>query len=1295
MSGIGRSVSRVARSEFVTNYLRRRIAGNIDRCAEGRIAGWICLRRKPEALTVDIDINGVAVARNLLANLVRNDVRDAGYGSGAFGFDVAVPIEAVVADSVERSIEVRLSDTGKVALKRSFAPQATQSVPSHSEEVQPHRQVLAGALDPVTDGLVRGWSVNENDRGSIYSATVLLDGVPFGTLQNDRPRNDLLQKGISNGLGGFSLQLPEHALEAGLHKVRVVLPDGTQLAQDFTLPPRPVHVSATTEAAWDTPLTVIVPVYNAVEDLEICIQRLRDHTPADVSILLINDASPDPRIAPVLAAATELPGFKVLQNTKNLGFSGTINRGIAECPGHDVILLNSDARVTPGWTEGLRLAAYSGPRIATATAMSDRAGAFSAPEIGNANELPEGVDEITFARAVRRNSLGLYPRVPTGNGFCMFIRRACIDQIGALDAEAFPRGYGEENDFCMRALRAGWRHVIDDRTYVFHDRSKSFGGSKDDLITAGRAVVDQRYPEYKSAISIFASDPKIALARFRVRAVEAGRARTGALTRILFVIATQTGGTPQTNRDLMSALDGDIEGWSMRCDSTMIELNRIEDGKELTVLRHQLQEPLDPLTHRSVEYDAVVTQILLACDFDLVHIRHLAWHSLSLPRIVKRMGRPVVFSFHDFYMVSPTVKLLDDDGVFLGDSYSEQGRALRQDLWPKHQQPQPTGDWLAEWQERNQEALSWCDAFVTTSESARDIILERLPRIPADRFKVIRHGRDFPEFQRLAQPYLQHDRPIRILVPGNIDISKGLNVLYALAEHDKAGLIEFHILGRAATWGKPLPRGIILHPAYERNEFAAKVAPLRPQIGAVFSIWDETWCHTLTEMWSVGIPVAVFDMPTVAERVRRSGAGWVFDHKDIAQLYQDLVRVCTDPVEWQNKQTAIAHWQTTTGIANTNRAMAAQYLAIYRDLIRKAPVTPGSGTLARVAVICPANSDLERANASTHIRIWERTRNHIARDISYIRMTPETALAAARLKRIDAAIIQRTALPKTIAGAVLDALQQNDIPFVFELDDDLLSVPADKDPTGVYTDYAPITHRLLAEAGAVTVSTQPLADAMKAHAKRVELVPNRLSGRLFPTTPIPRRPDQEIRAVYMGTKTHEADLRLILPALDAVAAQNPAFRLSLIGISDNPELLDGRGGWIERRAIPDTTKSYPEFTAWLAEQATDFDFALAPLEDQKFNQTKSALKLLDYAALGLPIIVSQHLIYTELARQIPHVIAANTTAKWTNAIKEQIRKGHRPASVSADMMGWVRRNAFLADGPDGIDDILISLQKGK
>lgn len=1147
-------------------------------------------------------------------------------------------------------------------------------------------------IENTSGGLIRGWSVNTKQPDDIFACEVWLDGHFLTVIRNNEIRLDLKKSGLSGGLGGFSFSNPSAFLYAEAHSISLRLPDGSfseSLEVEGTHSPHR-RLTEIDHHPYRR-VTIIVPIFNAADDVEICIKRLLAYTPVNAKILLIDDCSTDPRVKSILSKYLSEPTIRILYNPENLGFTKTVNRGIDESGEDDVVLLNSDARVTPRWLEGMLIAASSAPRIATVTAMSDRAGAFSAPQMGNDNKLPDGVDEITYARAFRRRSLGLYPSVPTGNGFCMFVSRDCINSIGALDAQAFPRGYGEENDFCMRAMRAGWRNIIDDRTYVFHDRSKSFGVTKTDLMTAGRAVVDARYPEYKKAIQVFGKSEVIALARNRAHLAmqdcveQRGRGWT---PRILFVTATQTGGTPQTNRDLMVALSGAFEGWGLRCDSKTLWLSRMdEDGATVLVRSYQLQEPVDPLTHNSLDYDKVVFSWLQEFDFDLVHIRHLGWHGLSLPHLAKQLGKKVIYSFHDFYALSSTIKMIDDTGTFLGNNFAEEGSIYRETLWPKDALPTPHGTWLVFWRQRFQAALEHCDAFVTTADSARRLILDSMPRLADGRFVVIPHGRDFPEFHRF-RPKPKAGEPIRILVPGNINEAKGLEVIRALIDYDKSGRLNFYFLGKISN--KAPKSGCINLGPYERHEFAEKVHAARPNLGLIFSIWDETYCHTLTELWSVGLPAAVFDFPNVAGRVRRSGAGWVLDHRDISKLYEEIIRVSLDEREYERTEQALADWQEGYGLANSTAQMAAGYLNIYSDVLREGcektqALSPHKRK--RVGVVCPASADLRHAPGSTHIRIWERTRNALERKVTYIKMTPTMLMASAKEKMLDGVIIQRTAIPLGMVESLIEVLTQTNIPYVLELDDDLLEVPTDKDPQRTYAGYTPALRLLIASAVSVTVSTPALQEKMNTMHPHVTLIPNQLSDRLWRMEPCTRIIDGTVRALYMGSATHDDDLAMVLPALDAVADASPHFRLSLIGVTKRKDLTNGRP-WLEVLEVP--VKDYVGFTKWLRSQTYQFDFSIAPLRESCFNSFKSDLKLLDSGALGLPVIASEINVYRNL--EAPGVrLVNNSIQHWIHALSEQIRLGEENRNLGEQLRQWVYRERMLEKDLPNFDEFIFGL----
>lgn len=675
------------------------------------------------------------------------------------------------------------------------------------------------------------------------------------------------------------------------------------------------------------PVAVIISVFNAPAETSRCIRSVLAHTPPAVRVIVIDDSSTDERVEAVLAELGGRRNVLVVRNDRNLGYTATINRGISLAGRADVVLLNSDTRVTPQWLRNLRLAAYSGPRVATATPFSDNAGAFSAPRANERNPRPEWMSDDEYARAVTRASVRDYPTVPTANGYCMYVRRDCIEALGVFDADAFPRGYGEENDFCARATQAGWTHVIDDATLVYHVRSASFGDDRESLVREGRAIVDERHPDYTGSVQRFLADPRVERARGRVSsAAERGEPIR---PRVLYVISTTTGGTPQTNLDLMRALVDDYETYLLVCDSRRIELSRVSGDERHLVEAHDLGERILPFPHVSDDYDAFVGGLLLRYSFELVHIRHIAWHSLNLPRTCTDLAIPVVFSFHDFYSICPTVKLLDEDLVHCGGVCTSTKGECKPDLWNPADFPRLKHEGIYQWQAWMRAMLSCCDAFVTTSESARGQILTNFPELQHRPFTVIPHGRDLT-FERQVSEHQELDTPVKIAIPGNLIVAKGLHLVEELQAIDSERRFEFHVVGRTKLESMD---GVVVHGAYERSDLARILHRIGPTHGMILSIWPETYCHTLTELWACGLPVIALDFGAVGERIRRHGGGWLIPHGDVDGLYARLRTICDDAEGYAERVRLIWHWQEGPGRNQDTRRMARHYDSMYDRLL--------------------------------------------------------------------------------------------------------------------------------------------------------------------------------------------------------------------------------------------------------------------------------------------------------------------------------------------------------------------------
>lgn len=249
---------------------------------------------------------------------------------------------------------------------------------------------------------------------------------------------------------------------------------------------------------------IILPVYNAYEEFRTCIYSIKKWTDLKKHrIIIINDCSTDKRVVPFMEQLKR-DGFIVIHNTKNQGFSANVNTGMAQSLYRDVILLNSDTIVTKNWVEKLSDCAYSSPWTATVTPLSNHATLCSVPYFGQDNKLPEKYTVDTYADLIQKISLKKYPVIPVANGFCMYIKRTVIHLIGGFDEETFARGYGEENDFCYRASKLGYRHVMCDDTFIFHKGTASFmSEEKRKYIAEHEKILNERFPRLTRTVRMY------------------------------------------------------------------------------------------------------------------------------------------------------------------------------------------------------------------------------------------------------------------------------------------------------------------------------------------------------------------------------------------------------------------------------------------------------------------------------------------------------------------------------------------------------------------------------------------------------------------------------------------------------------------------------------------------------------------------------------------------------------------------------------------------------------------------
>lgn len=273
---------------------------------------------------------------------------------------------------------------------------------------------------------------------------------------------------------------------------------------------------------------VIVPVHNALVHVQACLQALqRCRDGFDVQVVVVNDGSDAQTGAWLRTHAAATPNVRLLELERNQGYTRAVNHGLRNSDAAWVVVLNSDTIVTPGWLRAMLRCAATDPAIGLVGPLSNAASWQSVPTVKDAsqafavNALPDGMSPDEMAAVVAASSPRGYPRVPILNGFCTLISRRVLEAVGLLDEAAFPEGYGEENDFCLRAGAAGFVLAVADDAYVFHAKSASFGHARRQQLSAqGGAALERKHgaDAVSACVSQLRDQPGLARAREAIAA---------------------------------------------------------------------------------------------------------------------------------------------------------------------------------------------------------------------------------------------------------------------------------------------------------------------------------------------------------------------------------------------------------------------------------------------------------------------------------------------------------------------------------------------------------------------------------------------------------------------------------------------------------------------------------------------------------------------------------------------------------------------------------------------------------
>ncbi len=896
------------------------IAGVVEGMADHCVTGWAANIVGEPLPAGQLFVDGI-LATEFVADIGRRDLGGAGPLATCAGFSVPLPVraldghehEVVVGFGPHRMDAITIRARPRFRLERVAADvvrlwffdrdqpdgPATITLRHESGRVLQSGSTFErgdtgerfGRWHTGFDAILRDWPAGRIDLCAGRDA-----GLVFAAIQVSTPKTQIAAR---HELAATMLRL-EQAGEPAFSRGSLAAMRAADTLAD-TLGLRITHRTG----ALGRRISVVVPIYKGVEQTAACLASLRRSIAAgdeDVDeVLLIDDHAPEPAMAALLAAQPGQIGdcaVRVHRNPENLGFVGTANVGLrladSDC---DVILLNNDTVVPERFAFRLKTAAHAAPRIATATPLSNDATLLGLPRVDRHNAL--SADDAPRIDALMRTRDG--PRateIPVGHGFCLYIKREALDDVGTLDP-VWGRGYCEEVDWCLAASDRGWSHVAALDTYVHHAGSVSFGArERTALMARNHALLERKYPDFVPRLRDFLIADPIAPVRLDVFCDLLARAAQPCL---LHVIHAMGGGTGVLMERYAGAFAG-AGGINLICTNLFddwlgAEVDEIvwrETGLALRLPSGSLTDFLDRVaTLRLPEVRALVHSLIGA--------------GPAVRELGTRWAIPYAVCAHDYQWICPRVTLVDQTDHFCGvpggrycqlcvraNDFYDFGAAAKTTI----EQDLPA--WLG----ANRALLAGAAAVIAPSA---DTATRLAAYFDLGHVRVVPHPEPVPTATLRRGP--DDAAMTRIAVVGGINIAKGMLVLRDLGRHiDRTGAAaRVTLFGEVSEPAAFSAIGSVeIRGRYAAPDLPALLAGYDPHVVFFPAVWPETYCFVLSEIWAAGYPAAAFDLGAVAERITATGGGVVlpFD-TDPAVLLRHLVAARTELATLAGRDVAI------------------------------------------------------------------------------------------------------------------------------------------------------------------------------------------------------------------------------------------------------------------------------------------------------------------------------------------------------------------------------------------------------
>lgn len=584
---------------------------------------------------------------------------------------------------------------------------------------------------------------------------------------------------------------------------------------------------------------IVVPVHGALRALRRCMESvLQSRSRTEYELIVVDDGNTDPDLLHYLhELRTQRRASLITQPTRQ-GYAAAVNRAIGLHRDRDVVVLQSDAEVANDWLD--RLVAHAAAHdVGVIGCFTNNVGTATYPLPRHANPLPAGHTVGTLDALFARANTGGSAMVPVIDGPCLYFRRHCLSAVGALDAAPLGSDYGVENDFCLRAGSAGYRHLLAGDVFVGHEGHASFGAREAVLLSArAEQALAKLYPSYRAQVQEGVEhEPERPFAR-RVdllRLAESGKRL------LVFVSHPWGGGIRRYMNDLVTLTEG-------RCEVLYLE-PAVGDTVKLSWPRAGESFALYFTLPAELP---MLAETMRAIGVERLHFHHIHLQPRSILELPALVGVPYDYTLHDYHPICPQYHLVTEDGRYCGEPDAAGCAACLA------KRPGQWGVDIATWRGAFGRMLRGADRVIAPSQDVATRMRRYFPERSVD---VWPH----PEGAGSAMP-----RIVRVAILGNLSPEKGLNVVSACARDARErGLpLSFRVLGSTTEPILQAPDApLTIYGQYVDSELPQLIAAEKPDVLLFAAQVPETYAYTLSVALQSGLPIVASALGAFPERL--------------------------------------------------------------------------------------------------------------------------------------------------------------------------------------------------------------------------------------------------------------------------------------------------------------------------------------------------------------------------------------------------------------------------------------------